>query len=340
MKRVLLLAFMLFAGCEVLPTGDTGHYRSISGYDYYFVGKNQYQLKVRDELIKTFYRPGIHGNLGTKKLAVSEIAINLHLDDDINKITATSEISRSYTLDDMKNHPYGSPVSQFWSGYGLRTQCQEEVNEVVKLPLDRMETANYKLHACTDTLVITEKATNEQCTIDLKAFNDEYTHGGYSKEYPVSTNFDYALQDSDGSVVMRTNNHGYIREKKITLYQVYCGEKVITKNIDIKGMGEQFFILYVSSYGTPTAVLHYNDHKNNRIVTLNGEIQYDGPKLKHFGWNGLLLPDQHAYYDFDTKLKDTNDNEQFELVITRFNYGKDSVEEKRILIEPPKASEK
>ena len=113
-----------------------------------------------------------------------------------------------------------------------------------------------------------------------------------------------------------------------------------SKNIDIKGMGEQFFILYVSSYGTPTAVLHYNDHKNNRIVTLNGEIQYDGPKLKLFGWNGLLLHDQQAYYDFDTKLKDTNDNEQFELVITRFNYGKDSVEEKRILIEPPKASEK
>lgn len=100
-------------------------------------------------------------------------------------------------------------------------------------------------------------------------------------------------------------------------------------------MGEKFFIVHVSNYGTPTAVLHYNNRQNNRIVSLNGEIQYDGPKIQDLGWFGLLLPDQQAYYDFDTKLKDTNDNEQFELVITRYNYGKGSIEEKRILIEPP-----
>lgn len=336
MKRLTLIVLLLLSGCEVLPTGDTGHYRRVSGYDYYYVDDKQYQLKVRDELIRTFYRPGIHGNTGTKKLAVSEINVTLQLNEDLDKITATSELGRSITTEELKNHPYDSPMSRFWSGYGVRTQCQEDANEVVQLPLDRLETAHYKLHACPDTLVITDKATNKQCTIDLLAFNDEYTQVGYSKEFPVSTRFDYALQDSDGSVVIRGNNHGYIRDKKITLHQVYCGEKVVTKNISTDGMGEQFYILHVSSYGTPAAVLHYNNHRNNRIVTLEDEIQYDGPKLKHFGWNGLLLPDQKAYYDFDTHLKDTNDNEQFELVITRYSYDKGKVETTKILVDPSK----
>lgn len=335
MKRIILFVALLLVGCEVLPTGDTGHYRRVSGYDYYYVDQNQYQLKVRDELIRTFYRPGIHGNTGTKKLAVSEINVTLQLDEDLDKITATSGLGRSITTEELKNHPYDSPMSRFWSGYGVRTQCQEEAHEVAKLPFQRMETAHYKLHTCPDTLVLTEKATNQQCTIDLKAFNDKYFKTSYSDEYPLSTNFDYALQDADGSVIVRANNWGYIRARKISLYQLSCDGKPVEKNIDIDGMGEQFFILHVSNYGTPTAVLQYNNRQNNRIVTLDGETQYDGPTLQDLGWTGLLLPEQKVYYYFDTKLKEGKGKDQFELVITRYNYGKGSVEEKRILIEPP-----
>lgn len=330
-KHRLLVLLILLVGCQALPTGEVTHSWLFVDDGQYNVADNQFNITVAYNKQQRYYRVGAHDSWGTKHLDSRLIDVSIQLNDDMDEIKISADFQQNTTSGVLKSS--SEKVIDNIKHQSSKNICVNPTG----LPLNQLpanqETYQYHMTVCPDSLVITDKTSDDQCIIDLAAQNEDLIQLVSNGEKSLATHFAYSLQDSDGSVVVHANNWRYVREKKITFYQVYCDGKVIAKSIDIEGMGEQHFIVHVSNYGDPTAILHYNNRQNNPIVTLNGDVQYDGPMIQDLGWSGLFLPDQKVYYDFDTKLKEEKSKDQFELITTRYEYDKAEVTTRNVSIE-------
>lgn len=324
MKKLFFGAFfiLLLLGCYPSIIGDLIHDRYVTMGEYSAESKI-YTFTVIDTEKLLYRRPGMHGNWAYEKQAVHKIDIALSLKTGLEDTTAEVVSMTTMTAQQAEQQEYGSEGWYFYSDYGKKSECELQAPNT-KYPFDSQETTHFQLQACSDYLEVTDKRDGSTCRIDLNPFNEKYTQSSFNEESPLSTQFDYALQDEDGSVIVRDNNWAYVEAGKIEVYRLACNAEAKVYSLSTEGMGEKYFILKVSHYGEPTFVLQYDNWKNNRIVSLSNMIFYDGPLLES-GWNGFLIPQDNAYYKIDTR--SINESEEtgtdnFELIISKFDYKK------------------
>ncbi|MCO7223507.1 hypothetical protein [Pleionea sp. CnH1-48] len=312
---------ILLAGCSGVQQKRIFHTQTLNANGLYDEQQQNFSLIIKDEEVAAFSRPGIHGNIGFKTLSVSKAKAVVSFADSLSK-SSFEILSHELVSREKKATSYTGEHSNLFSRYVNPSKCNEMAIKS-KLPLDVQETLSFRMEACEDFIEVITKNNQHKCSIDLTSFAKAHTNKTGSPEWPLSTAFDYALQESSGNVILRENNWRYVRSGEITLYELSCTEKVKQYEISTRGLGDEFFIVKVSHYGEPALIIRYDDWKKNRIVKLDGEILYDGPILMRSFHNELFLPDEGYIYSFDVKRKEQQNTSSFYLDIHRLTYQRD-----------------
>ncbi|MDH5602263.1 MAG: hypothetical protein OEY78_13280 [Gammaproteobacteria bacterium] len=332
MKLFFYISLLVIGGCASL-SNSVFHSRDVKHSMLYDVETKQLDFIIDGKVIKSFFRFGIHSNYGFETLGKNETSITITLEDDLANIlpVVTNYREVFYGKGKLSENDRDFAITK------PRKRCKDIYSFPTSYPTyeEYDYTLTYSMRYCDDVLEITEKATDKTCSIDLSEFRDKYfsEEAFYHREHPLTEMFDFALQENDGSVLLKLSPREYQNKEQIPIYQLFCGGKIIEHYVSSVDLEDFYYIDRMSKYGSPAIIIKYDNRSKSRIVTLNGEIRYDGPSKKlearenvrdSEGWmlldRSIFLPNQNAIY-FLTALPPRKKKDgliDFELI--RFNY--------------------